>query len=155
HHAPVEIIASDISNSALKTAQLGRFRERSMRFVDPSLRSRYFMREQSDYVVGDNLRQLVTFHRHNMVNDLAPPPGAECCMAIICRNVFIYFEPTTVQHVLSSLQNSLADGGTLIVGATDALVRDALRNDATFVPKVAFSPSVKAKGSQTTRARAV
>jgi chemotaxis protein methyltransferase CheR len=43
--------------------------------------------------------------------------------AILCRNVFIYFRNEVATRVVASLERALVDGGVLLVGASDSLVR--------------------------------
>jgi chemotaxis protein methyltransferase CheR len=119
---PVRIIGTDLSETALARGRAGRYRERAMREVSSSLRHRYFSYDGQHHIVGDQLRQLVRFVRHNMVTDLAPPPGVAPCSLVVCRNVFIYFEPSTADIVLAAFARALGSTGAVILGAADALV---------------------------------
>jgi len=119
---PVKIIATDLSGTALDQAGTGRYRERALWAVDDALRDRYFTVDDRGYLVGDALRQLVRFQRHNFVANPAPPDGADRYSVIICRNVFIYFEPETANQTLAMFRGLLAPGGELVIGAADALV---------------------------------
>jgi chemotaxis protein methyltransferase CheR len=122
--APVDVLGTDVSHAALASAADGRYRERAVRVLEPHLRSRYFRRApDGSYVVGDLLRSLVRFRPHNLARDASPPPGEACFDLITCRNVLIYFSPPLVSTVIDSLEGSLRPGGTLILGAADALHR--------------------------------
>jgi chemotaxis methyl-accepting protein methylase len=124
---PVRILATDISPDALDRARLGAYRSRSVRDLDPALRERYFRPEADGLVVGDRLRALVAFARHNLVHDPFPPLGHAPFDLILCRNVLIYFDGPTVGRVLDSLQRALALPGVLLLGAADALCASASR----------------------------
>ena len=122
--APVDVLGTDVSHAALASAAGGRYRERAVRALEPHLRSRYFHRAaDGSYVVGDLLRSLVRFRPHNLARDPSPPPGEACFDLITCRNVLIYFSPPLVSTVIDSLDASLRPGGTLMLGAADALHR--------------------------------
>jgi chemotaxis protein methyltransferase CheR len=122
--APVDVLGTDVSPAALASAADGRYRERAVRVLEPHLRSRYFHRApDGSYVIGDLLRSLVRFRPHNLARDASPPPAEACFDLITCRNVLIYFSPPLVSTVIDSLEGSLRPGGTLMLGAADALHR--------------------------------
>jgi len=121
---PVDVLGTDISSRALAAAQTGRYRERAVRALDDRLRRRY-LHQQDDgtYLVGDGLRKLVRYRRHNLARDPLPPPGEAGFDVITCRNVLIYFEEPAAERVLERLDHSLRPGGKLLLGAADALRR--------------------------------
>jgi chemotaxis protein methyltransferase CheR len=123
---PVDVLGTDISGAALEAAAAGRYGERAVRSLTKDLRLRY-LDQQTDgsYLVGARLRRLVRFRRHNLVRDPLPPSGESGFDVIVCRNVLIYFEPSAVEQVIGALERSLRPGGTLLLGAADALVRTA------------------------------
>jgi chemotaxis protein methyltransferase CheR len=123
---PVDVLGTDISGAALTAAAAGRYRERAVRALGPSLRRRYFDRQDdASYLVGQRLRRLVRLRRHNLARDPAPPSGEPRFDLITCRNVLIYFEERIVTQVIDSLQGALRPGGMLVLGAADALQRPA------------------------------
>jgi chemotaxis protein methyltransferase CheR len=121
HAPPVRILATDISRAALARAQVASYGNRSTRALDPRLRERYFDQQGGQLVVNERLRKLVTFEQHNLIADPGPPPGQAPLHLILCRNILIYFEASTAQSVVTSLEGALAPGGMLVLGAPDAL----------------------------------
>lgn len=117
--APVSIVATDISGTALGAARRGRYGPRATRGIEPGLRERYLVRDTDNLVVGPALRQLVRFAQHNLVCD--PPPNREPFDLIACRNVLIYFDPQTAARVVDSLRAMLRTTGVLILGAADRI----------------------------------
>jgi chemotaxis protein methyltransferase CheR len=136
---PVRILATDISEGALARARQGEYRPRSTRDLNPTLRRRYFRGAGEQLVVDERLRSLVTFARHNLVRDPAPPAGEAPFDLIFCRNVLIYFDRATADRVTAALDDALAPSGTLILGAADALYRGAERLRA--LPSAAARPT--------------
>ncbi|HZO36995.1 MAG TPA: protein-glutamate O-methyltransferase CheR [Solirubrobacteraceae bacterium] len=124
---PVEILATDISTGAIEHARAGAYRPRSVHGIEPALRSRYFHDQSDRLVVGDRLRELVSFGQHNLISDPFPPLGEERFQLILCRNVLIYFDGQTVGRVLDSFAAALAGSGTLVLGVADALCASASR----------------------------
>jgi chemotaxis protein methyltransferase CheR len=118
---PVRILATDISTAALAAARAGRYGDRSLRTVAPSLRDQYFEREGERLLVGDRLRRVVAFARHNLVTGTMPPVGETTFDLILCRNVLIYFDALTADEVIAGLRSALRPEGTLILGSADAL----------------------------------
>ena len=68
----------------------------------PAMRERYFGEDAGSLVVGEKLRSLVGFARHNLVSDPFPPLGRSAVQLILCRNVLIYFDGQVVGRVLDS-----------------------------------------------------
>jgi len=124
---PVDILGTDISGAALQAAADGRYRERSVRELDPDRRRRYFEYDGTEHVVGPELRRHVRFARHNLTRDSIPPVGETGFDLIVCRNVLIYFDVPTVERVLSAFEAAVRPGGTLLIGAADALCGTATR----------------------------
>ena len=124
---PVRILATDISSAALEASRAGRYRERSLRTVAPSLRAQYFEPDGEQLLVGGRVRSIVTFAQHNLVTGTMPPLGETAFDLIICRNVLIYFDGETADRVIDGLQRSLRPDGTLILGSADVLCGTARR----------------------------
>lgn len=123
---PVDVLGTDISGAALAAAAAGRYRERAVGGLTPSLRQRYLERQaDGSYLVGARLRGLVRFRRHNFVRDPIPPRGEDGFDVVVCRNVLIYFETPLVERVIGLLRRSVRPGGLLVLGAADALPRPA------------------------------
>lgn len=115
--SPDEVLGTDVSERALRTAREGEYGRWSLRRLDPQLRARYFEPVGEDrYRVAPTARRRVEFRRHNLVND--PPPIAGCHV-VFCRNVLIYFSPETTSRVLHSLAQALAPGGLLVLGPVE------------------------------------
>ena len=107
---PVRILATDISSAALDAARAGRYRERSLRNVAPSLRQQYFEQEGDQLVVGDRLRRIVTLRAAQpRARDRMPPLGETAFDLIVCRNVLIYFDGETADRVIDGLRERACD----------------------------------------------
>jgi len=124
---PVSILATDISERALERAAEADYSERSMRDVSPTRRERFFTPAGRRSSPDAQLRSLVRFHRHNLLDDPAQLADGAPFDLILCRNVLIYFSARTVESVVGSLESVLRPGGQLILGASDRLTSSARR----------------------------
>jgi chemotaxis protein methyltransferase CheR len=118
---PVRILATDIAQGALDDARMGRYRDRSLRAVPAVMRSKYFVQDEKDQLIGEQPRRVVEFREHNLARDPVPPLGEEPFDLVLCRNVLIYFDAETVEHVIPALERSVHPDGTLILGTADTL----------------------------------
>lgn len=109
------ILATDVSESALRRAREARYGARSLRHLSPALRSRWFRGEPPLLEVVPEVRSLVRFQRHNL---LAEPAPGEFDL-VVCRNVLIYFEPDTAARVLDRLVEAVRPGGHLVLGPVE------------------------------------
>jgi len=149
--APVDVLGTDISGAALAAAKAGRYRERAVAALEPSLRERHLERmPDGSHLVSEQLRSLVRFRRHNLARDPIPPPGEAGFDVVVCRNVLIYFAASLCESVIVSLTRSLRPGGMLVLGAADALQRRA-----TWPAATAAGPVAKAAGKARRRAEAL
>jgi chemotaxis protein methyltransferase CheR len=131
---PLDVLGTDISSSALAAAAAGRYRQRAVRELDDAQRSRFFRVEDGEHVVDGFLRRFVRFDRHNLVRDPMPPLGERPFDLIVCRNVLIYFDVSTVERILGAFERALSSGGTLLIGAADALCGTAGRLSRALSP---------------------
>jgi len=118
---PVDILATDLSQTALERARAGRYRERATASLPDPLRRRWFEPDDHGLRVRPEVRALVRFARHNLVRDPIPPLGEAPFDVVTCRNVLIYFDEAEVQRTIARLEDALAPGGRLVLGAADRL----------------------------------
>ena len=119
----VRILATDVSGRALERARTGVYSQWSFRGVAPDADSiwRHFERHGQGHRVVDGVRRMVTFERHNLVED--PYPTGEGLWDIVfLRNVLIYFDTETADRVLSSVARALRPGGIVLLGECESLL---------------------------------
>jgi chemotaxis protein methyltransferase CheR len=114
----VEILASDISYSVLRTAQDGSYTESQMATVDYSYRLRYFDKVGDRYVVKRALKEMVHFDFHNLKTEFLPQNND----VIFCRNVMMYFDEAEQKRLVQKFWRCLNPGGHLLVGHAESLL---------------------------------
>jgi len=113
----VEVLASDISYSALRTAQEGIYTEGQMEQVDYMYRLRYFDKMGDHYQVKRAVRDLVHFDFHNLKTEFLPQRND----FIFCRNVMIYFDEAEQKRLIEKFYRCLNPDGYLFVGHAESL----------------------------------
>ena len=113
----VEILASDISYSALRTAQEGSYSEQQMEPIDYMYRLRYFDKIGELYKIKKNVRELVQFDFHNLKTEFLPQRND----FIFCRNVMIYFDEAEQKRLIDKFYRCLNPDGYLFVGHAESL----------------------------------
>ena len=118
----VQIIATDVSTRAIAAAEAARYGERAFVMTEPVDQQRFFWldTESRDFVVRDEVRDLVEFRHHNLVTD-PPPFGPGEVDLVLCRNVTIYFDRATTKRLMQRLHGCLRDGGYLFLGHAETL----------------------------------
>jgi chemotaxis protein methyltransferase CheR len=117
------ITASDISQKALAFAEHGVYPLERCRDVPAAWLSRHFVAEGrplTAWRVSPELRRLAAFRRVNLVQSYS---WGRRFPVIFCRNVMIYFDRTTQEHVVHQLSACLEPGGYLFVGHAESLQR--------------------------------
>lgn len=114
----IDILGTDISESALKLARQAVYRKRTMAELDDTQVKRYFSEEPPDaYRLRPNIAQMVKFKHHNLMKPIHEKPF-DC---IWLRNVLIYFDRESKMKVIDNLVRALDSGGYLVVGPSEGV----------------------------------
>ena len=116
-----QLLATDLSRAAIDKARRATSSAWSLRGDGVALARPYLSRVGDRFLVEAKLRSRVAFEIQNLALDLYPSfvSGTWGMDLILCRNVLIYFDRTTIRDVASRLHASLAEGGWLIVASSD------------------------------------
>lgn len=119
----VEIVASDLSATAVARAMTGRHSRRALRDGHPpDLAARYLEVGNLGITVTPRIRDAVRFHTINLLDDAAVRQLGRFD-AILCRNVLIYFRDDRVVSVVDRLTRMLRPAGLIAVGISESLLR--------------------------------
>ncbi|HKK01547.1 MAG TPA: protein-glutamate O-methyltransferase CheR [Desulfuromonadales bacterium] len=120
---PVEILATDLSDAALQRAADGVFAAERLVTVPQEMRTRYFEVHGERFRLRREIRSMVAFRRHNLLESDAFP-AAEL---ILCRNVLIYFSREEQEEILRRFAAGLPSGGYLVLGRAEMLLGEMRR----------------------------
>lgn len=122
HEWKHDILATDISSTALEKARKGVYHKDSIEKLPPELR-KYFRQVSDDYVeVKEEIRRQVLYRRFNLMNKVYPFKGR--FQVIFCRNVLIYFDPQTRAQLADRFYQVMEPGGYLFLGHTETMGRN-------------------------------
>ncbi len=120
-----QIYATDFNQSSLDVAREGIYSNKNMEQYaknycsaggEASL-SDYYLSKYGSIKMHDLLKEKIVFSFHNMVTDTS---FGEMNL-IVCRNVFIYFDKTLQNRILSLFMDSLCHRGFLCLGSKESL----------------------------------
>ncbi len=113
----VAIYATDIDKDALNTAKNGVYKDISG--ISEKFLRRYLSKDAGEaYKIKPELRDLVTFVRHDIFSD---KPFTKMD-ALFCRNTIIYFNKEAKKDLYRLFNKSLAIGGYLIMGKAESFL---------------------------------
>lgn len=117
------VLATDLSTDVLQKAQRGIYQSDLLQPVPADMMRKYVMRaadnRRQEMRIVPKLRSRVGFARLNLMDDTYPV--GEAMHLIFCRNVLIYFDKPTQQHVLTRLCNNLLPGGYMFIGHSETV----------------------------------
>ncbi|NWF52359.1 MAG: protein-glutamate O-methyltransferase CheR [Nitrospirae bacterium] len=116
----LELYATDISQSALNSAEKAVYNSYSTRNVPEPYLKKYFKQEEDNYVLDQSVKKSVRFMNINLTDEKKMKTMREIDV-IFCRNVLIYFDDNAKKKAVSLLYDSLKPGGFLIIGSSESL----------------------------------
>ena len=114
----VKLYATDADQEALTIARQATYTEREIQPVNENLRNKYFEPTSGRYIFNSDLRRLIIFGRHDLVQD-APMSRLDL---LICRNVLMYFNAETQGRILGRFNYALNNDGYLFLGKAEMLM---------------------------------
>jgi chemotaxis protein methyltransferase CheR len=114
-----EILASDISPSALYLAKAGRYDSVAVsRGMPDHLRSRYFRQEGQVWILDDSIKKMVTLKKFNLQDSMEPLGRFDI---VFCRYVTIYFSEAFKRQIYNGIAKLTAQGGFFVTSAVENL----------------------------------
>jgi chemotaxis protein methyltransferase CheR len=113
----IRILATDISQPVLDTAQIGVFDAVRLKEVPRAVIDKYFLEVAGRYQIIEGIRNKVEFLRHDMIA-AEDYPAADL---ILCRNVLIYFTRSEQERILTRFAEALPEHGVLVLGRSESI----------------------------------
>jgi chemotaxis protein methyltransferase CheR len=119
----VEIVATDLNDRSIETAQAGIYGDHALRNTSDVFKRKYFVPAGDKKLqVRPEVKKLVTFSRLNLKDDseISSMTGVD---VIFCCNVLIYFDGPSKSRVVEHFFNNLNFGGYFFLGMSESLFR--------------------------------
>ncbi len=114
--ANIKLFATDAHKASLQAAACGLYPEAKLEDVSPARRERFFRQQRDGFHVTSELRGMLVFAPHNIIND---PPFTQMHL-VTCRNLLIYLQPNAQQKTLSLFHFALKQSGVLFLGPSES-----------------------------------
>ncbi|WP_448665024.1 CheR family methyltransferase [Sphingomonas sp. CJ20] len=115
-----EIVATDISPSAIARARSARFSPFEIqRGLAVRRMVQWFDSVGGEWVAHPELVRRLQFRQHNLTGD--PVPAGKFDI-ILCRNVLLYFSLEMRRRVFETLASAVRPGGLLVLGAGETVI---------------------------------
>ncbi|MDU8498272.1 protein-glutamate O-methyltransferase CheR [Pseudomonas syringae] len=112
-----KVDAVDISPVSIAKAEHGIYGKNSFRGSDTGFRERYFNPVADGFEIADSVRACVSFQAGNLLD---PKLASQVAYDIVfCRNLVIYFDRQTQQHVFKVLKQLTRKDGLLFIGPAE------------------------------------
>ena len=114
---PLQVFATDVSDSAVEYARAGVYPETIARDVSPERLRRFFNKVDGQYRIAKHVRDCCIFARQDITRD---PPFSKIDL-VLCRNVLIYLGPGIQKRLMSVFHYALKNTGFLMLGGAETV----------------------------------
>jgi two-component system CheB/CheR fusion protein len=158
HVSPrLQVLASGLSDAMLDRARAGRYPAEVAASLAPDRIARFFEREGSHYRLRHEVRDLVVFAKHDVLDD---PPFSHLDL-VVCRNFLCDLQPTARRSAAEIFSYALEPKGLLLLGTGESVDAEDLfapedEEASLYVKRATAEPSTfrrSAKGRAVRRAR--
>jgi len=115
--AGIQIFGTDVSETAIEKCRAGVYAESITVDVSPERLRRYFVKQNSHYVISRAIRDLCVFARHDITRD---PPYSRLDL-VSCRNLLIYLGTASQNRVMQVFRYALRAHGYLLLGPSESV----------------------------------
>lgn len=116
----VDILATDLSENALKQAKEARYNQFEIqRGLPIQMVMKYFVQDGQSWNLNEKIRKMVKFENFNLLDKMERFGTFDI---IFCRNVLIYFDEDTKKKILNNLVKRLSPDGYLFLGGSETVI---------------------------------
>jgi two-component system, chemotaxis family, CheB/CheR fusion protein len=115
----IKIFGTDVSDAALEKARAGVYQINALQEVSAERLERCFIRQNGEYRISKDIRDLCLFARHDVTRD---PPFSQLDL-ISCRNLLIYLDEFAQRRVIRTFRYALRPQGMLYFGPAESVAQ--------------------------------
>jgi two-component system CheB/CheR fusion protein len=113
----IQIFATDIDKYAIDKARLGVYPSNIAADVSPHRLQRYFTKDEGNYRIRKDIREMVVFAPQNIIMD---PPFTKLDL-LCCRNMLIYLNAELQKKLIPLFYYALNPNGVLFLGSSESV----------------------------------
>lgn len=117
----MDVTGTDVSTQALDRARKAVYPAKSLTSLPQQVVQRWFEPVKDGHRPVKRVRDLCTFHFHNLIKEPYPLALMSGWDVIFCRNVTIYFRLESTRRVVDNFYDALNPGGYLFIGHSETL----------------------------------
>ncbi|MBN1410659.1 MAG: PAS domain-containing protein [Spirochaetales bacterium] len=117
HPFKITIFATDIDGDGIEKARQGIYPESITASISPQRLRAHFIHENSTFKVKKEIREMVVFARHNVIQD---PPFTRINL-LCCRNLLIYLDSESQNRLIPLFHYALEKQGILFLGSSESV----------------------------------
>jgi len=118
---PIQIFATDLSETAIRKARSGNYSKKELETVSPKRIQRFFNKSESGFQVNKSVRDLCVFALHNVLHD---PPFSRLDF-VSCCNLFIYLDNPAQKKAVNTFHYALNEDGYLMLGKSENITQSS------------------------------
>src|SRR5262249_12602579 len=116
-NVPIQIFATDVSESAIEHARTGFYPESIATDVSIERLRRFFSKVDAGFRITKTVRDMCVFARQDLTRD---PPFSKLDL-IVCRNVLIYMGVELQRKLMSVFHYALKPNGYMVLGGAETI----------------------------------
>ncbi|MGZ8252096.1 MAG: chemotaxis protein CheB [Methylophilaceae bacterium] len=113
----VQIYSTDLDDDAIAIARAGVYPSNIVQDVTVERLRRFFIKEDADYRIKKEIREMVVFAVHNVIKE---PPFTRLDL-LSCRNLMIYLEPELQNRLIPVFHYALKPKGVLFLSPSESI----------------------------------
>lgn len=122
------IWATDVNGGRIDAARTGIYDALAVADVpegpaSAGRRARWFSARGARWLVDTALRDTIRYDRHDAIDGPLDGPVDPPFDLVVCRNLIIYLKPEARDRLLTRIVGALADGGALLLGSAERILR--------------------------------
>ena len=118
----IDFFATDYDNTALNSAQNGRYTIESLGETKSKYIQKYFTQSEGKYEICSTIKSMVKFSEYNLIDKNSYVPSESIFGnfdLVLCRNVLIYFNENYQKLIFDKLYKSLSPNKILVLGEAE------------------------------------
>lgn len=126
----VSLTGGEISLKMIKMMEEGVYTEWSLRTCGEDFRRVHFELSDRKFIIREKYRKNLSVKRYNLLSENTSLYfGHEKFDVILCRNLFLYMQPSAIEKVTGNLLSVIEPGGYFITGLTEGALSEQLKSN--------------------------